>query len=83
MARTRYGQGVAALTAKLEGQLIALGHDGAAAIASSVVAELVGALSLARAVCEPEQSDHILQTSRRAVKQRLGLADIHPENLAP
>jgi TetR/AcrR family transcriptional repressor of nem operon len=81
-ARTRYGQGVANLTAKLEGQLIAIGHEGAVGVARSLVAELVGALSLARAVGDPTQSDQILETSRRALRQRLGLADIHPKDLA-
>jgi TetR/AcrR family transcriptional repressor of nem operon len=80
LTRARYGQGVAGLTAKLEGQLVALGREDAAAVAPSVVAELVGALSLARAVGDADQSDQILQTSRRAIKQRLGLADIHPKD---
>jgi TetR/AcrR family transcriptional repressor of nem operon len=80
LAQARYGQGVAGLTAKLEGQLVALGHEGAADIARSMVAELVGALSLARAVGDPAQSDQILQTSRRAVKQRLGLTGVHPKD---
>jgi TetR/AcrR family transcriptional repressor of nem operon len=80
LARERYGQGVVGLTAKLEGQLVSLGCKDAAATAASVVAELVGALSLARAVGDPDQSDTILQISRRSVKQRLGLSDIHPKD---
>lgn len=76
MARDRYGRGVAALTAKIEGQLACLGREDAAALAPSIVAELVGALSLARAVSDAEQSDRILQTSRRALRARLGLTDI-------
>ncbi len=82
LAQARYGQGVAALTAKLEGQLIAIGHNDAAGVARSLVAELVGALSLARAVGDLAQSDQILETSRRALKQRLGLAHIHPKDVA-
>jgi len=81
LARARYGQGVARLTAKVQGQLAALGHEDAAEIAPSLVSEIVGALSLARAVGEPDQSDHILQASRRALKQRLGLADIHAADI--
>jgi TetR/AcrR family transcriptional repressor of nem operon len=80
LTRARYGEGVAGLTAKLERQLTTLGHEDADAIAASVVAELVGALSLARAVGDPDQSDHILQTSRRSVRQRLGLDHIHPKD---
>jgi hypothetical protein len=34
---------------------------------------MVGALSLARAVADPEQSDLILDASRTALKRRLGL----------
>ena len=71
-ARERYSQGVAGLTDRLAGQLDLLGLD-AAALAHSVVAELVGALSLARATPDSEQSDRILAASRGALKQRLGL----------
>ena len=80
LARARYGQGVARLTDKVEGQLLALGRPDAAVVASSLVAELVGALSLARAVGDADQSDHILQTSRRAVKHRFGLSAIQPKD---
>jgi TetR/AcrR family transcriptional repressor of nem operon len=73
LARARYGQGVAGLTAKLQAHIAMLGRSDAAAVAASVVAELVGALSLARAVGDLNQSDDILETSRRSVKQRLGL----------
>ena len=83
LARARYGQGVAGLTAKLEGQLKALGHQDAAMKAPSLVAELVGALSLARAVGDPDQSEQILQASRRALKQHLGLADIQVADIQP
>ena len=72
-ARERYGQGVAGLTAKLAGQLVGLGRADAQNEAASVVAELVGALSLARAVSDPTQSDAILGASRAALRRRLGL----------
>ncbi len=75
-ARERYGQGVASLTAKLEGQLLALDHTDAVQIAPSLVAELVGALSMARAVSDPEQSENILRASRHSLKKRLGLSKI-------
>lgn len=78
-ARARYGQGVAGLTAKLVGQLRRLDHDDAEALGASVVAELVGALSLSRAVGDPDQSEHILKTSRTALKQRLGLDHVKLE----
>jgi TetR/AcrR family transcriptional repressor of nem operon len=72
-ARERYGQGVAGLTGKLAGRLTKFGHEDAQNEAASVVAELVGALSLARAVSDPVQSTAILAASRAALKRRLGL----------
>jgi TetR/AcrR family transcriptional repressor of nem operon len=72
-SRARYGQGVAALTALLADALGAMGRADAPALAASALSELVGALSLARAVADPHQSDLILDASRIAVKRRLGL----------
>ncbi len=72
-ARDQYGKGVARLTDRLVGQLTLLGRDDPAGLAHSVVAELVGALSLARATPDTDQSDRILAASRAALKQRLGL----------
>jgi TetR/AcrR family transcriptional repressor of nem operon len=80
LARARYGQGLAGLTAKLEGQLVKLDHPDAAAFAPSMVAELVGALSLARAVGDAEQSDLILQASRQSLKRRLGVDHLQPKD---
>jgi TetR/AcrR family transcriptional repressor of nem operon len=72
-SRERYGQGVAALTSLIADSLKMLGRPDAQALASSALAEMVGALSLARAVADPEQSDLILDGSRAALKRRLGL----------
>ena len=72
-ARARYSEGVARLTGLIEGLLQALGRPDAAALASSVLAEMIGALSLSRAVADPEQSDLILVRSRAAVLARLGV----------
>jgi TetR/AcrR family transcriptional repressor of nem operon len=72
-ARDQYGQGVAGLAGRLGGLLSEMGRQDAEALGRSMVAELVGALSLARAVADEAQSDLILETSRRALKQRLGL----------
>jgi TetR/AcrR family transcriptional repressor of nem operon len=38
-----------------------------------MLAELIGALSLSRAVPDPVQSDQILAASRETLKRRLGL----------
>jgi TetR/AcrR family transcriptional repressor of nem operon len=72
-ARERYGEGVAALTGRIAGHLALLAKDDPEALARSVLSELVGALSLSRAVADPQQSDLILKTSRDGLKRRLGL----------
>jgi TetR/AcrR family transcriptional repressor of nem operon len=72
-SRERYGEGVAALTQLLAEALAALDRPDAPALATSALAEMVGALSLARAVADPAQSDAILNASRTALKRRLGL----------
>ena len=73
LARERFGRGVAGLTGKVADKLQLTGHSDANALAASTVAELVGALSLSRAVADPVQSDAILDNSRAALKVRLGL----------
>jgi TetR/AcrR family transcriptional repressor of nem operon len=73
-ARERFGQGVAGLTSRIAGLLSLLGRSEPVDLARSVVAELVGALSLARATPDAEQSERILAASRAALKQRLGLS---------
>jgi TetR/AcrR family transcriptional repressor of nem operon len=72
-SRERYGQGVSALTALIADALGALGRAEPQVLAASALSEMVGALSLARAVADPEQSDLILDASRTALKRRLGL----------
>jgi TetR/AcrR family transcriptional repressor of nem operon len=72
-ARAGFAAGVARLTGRLAGLLAAVGHGDPEALASSVIAEMVGALSLARADPEPDRSDVILMRSRAALKTRLGL----------
>ena len=69
----RYGASVAGLTEVLATRLRALSHPDADAAAGSVVAELIGALTLARAVDDQAQSDLILARSRASVLARLGL----------
>src|SRR5262249_7239599 len=56
-ARERFASGVAQLTERLAALLAQLGHAHAAAEASSMFAELVGALSLARAEPDAARSD--------------------------
>ena len=74
-ARICYAEGVRRLTGLIQGRLEALGRADAAALASSALAEMIGALSLSRAVGDLEQSDLILARSRAAVLARLGVAE--------
>jgi hypothetical protein len=50
-----------------------LGRDEADAAASSALAEMIGALLLSRAVAETAQAEAILERSRAAVLERLGV----------
>lgn len=74
-ARTSFATGVAAMRARLAERLRALARPDPESEASSMLAELVGALSLARAEPDPATSDAILDRSRAALKRRLGLED--------
>lgn len=73
--RARFAEGVTRLTASLARLLGELGRSDPQALASSVLAELIGALSLARAVDDEAQSDALLSRSRAALYARLGLED--------
>jgi TetR/AcrR family transcriptional regulator, transcriptional repressor for nem operon len=72
-AREQFALGVSRLTASLAGLLAALGHGDPEGLASSALAEMVGALSLARGVADPAQSDAMLERSRGRLKARLGI----------
>ena len=72
-ARRRFQEGVARLTDRLRAQLDQVGRPDAENLAGSALSEMIGALSLSRAVSDPEASDAILLRSREAVLARLGL----------
>jgi TetR/AcrR family transcriptional regulator, transcriptional repressor for nem operon len=72
-SRAAFGAGTRALVGLLAGHLAALGHEDPEVLASSVLAELVGALSLARGEPDRERSDALLAASRRMVRERVGL----------
>src|SRR6202047_763565 len=61
VARQQFAAGVAGLTGGIAGLLSALGRSDAEMWASSALAEMVGALSLARGVDDPKQSDAVLK----------------------
>jgi len=72
-AQERFASGIRQLSEGLAGQLRLLGHADAEAEAASMLSELVGALSLARAEPDSSRSDAILERSRGSLKKRLGL----------
>ena len=72
-AHKRYGASVAGLTELLAARLRDLDHADAEGAAGSVVAELVGALALARAAADKAQATLILERSRKSILARLGL----------
>jgi TetR/AcrR family transcriptional repressor of nem operon len=68
-----YAEGSRRIISRMAAVLAALGRDEPEALAASVFAEMLGALSLARIETDARRSDAILVGSRRAVKRRLGL----------
>jgi TetR/AcrR family transcriptional repressor of nem operon len=82
-ARQQFATGVAGLTAAIGGLLSALGRSDAESLASSALAEMVGALSLARGVADPKQSNALLKASRDCLKLRLGLVESDWARQAP
>lgn len=72
-SRQRFALGVARLTAGIAGPLAQMGHANADEEAGSILAEMVGALALARAEPDPTISDAILQRSLSSVRRRAGL----------
>ena len=75
-AQARFAEGALGLMARLSELLAAAGQDEPDALASSMVAELVGALSLARTLPDPAQSGAVLARSREALLKRLGLETV-------
>ena len=71
--REKFAAGASRLTTTLSEKLAALGHVDVDVEARSMVAELIGALSLARIEPDSKRSDAILSASRHQLKQRLGL----------
>ena len=72
-AQAAFTLGAERLTAGLSRLTAGLEHRHAEELASSALAEMVGALSLARAMRNRRGSDAVLKHSRAALKRRLGL----------
>jgi TetR/AcrR family transcriptional repressor of nem operon len=72
-SRDRFATGVANLTKLLADQMTLLGRADPEMDASSMLSELMGALSLARADTDPNRSLAILDHSKAALRRRFGL----------
>ncbi|MGO8920671.1 MAG: TetR/AcrR family transcriptional regulator [Stellaceae bacterium] len=73
-ARERFALGLERLSGAIAGLISALGRDDAEDLAGSALAEMVGAISLARAIPDPRRSNAVLKRSRDLLKARLGIA---------
>jgi TetR/AcrR family transcriptional repressor of nem operon len=73
LVRAAYDRGAAGLLARLEGRLLEVEAQERPGLAASVFAEMVGALTLARAVDDRERADRMLADSRRRLRARVGL----------
>ena len=71
-ARKRFANGVESMTRGIARRLKDLNEPAPERLAASIVAEMVGAVALSRAVDDTAQSDRILKTSRDALKARIG-----------
>ncbi|WBV22112.1 TetR/AcrR family transcriptional regulator [Pantoea piersonii] len=72
-AKAIFTQGVASMLQRLSELLAELGQREVEALASSLLAEMVGALALARACPDKALSATMLARSRQALKRRTGL----------
>jgi TetR/AcrR family transcriptional repressor of nem operon len=73
-ARERFADGADQLRGSIAGLLKAMGRNDADILAASAIAEMVGAIALARATDDQARSDEILTATRSVLRGRLGLA---------
>ncbi len=72
-ARVRFDEGVQGLHHLIQARLQQCGHDDAEMLAMSALAEMIGAMALARACPDVTRAMQILTLSRQSLKQRLQL----------
>ena len=73
VATDALGRGVASLTGSLAGWLAAAGRRDADAIATAMLSEAVGAVTLARVLGPTQASDVLLAATRASLRQRAGI----------
>jgi TetR/AcrR family transcriptional repressor of nem operon len=74
-AGARFAEGIGAMAARLAGMLERMGFDDAGARSNALLAQLVGAITLARALGVGVASDALLQDTKREISGRYGLDD--------
>ena len=72
--RKRFDADIQCQTDLISGALKALKQPQPDSLASSILAEMVGAISIARAISDDEASDRIIDAARTNIKARIGLA---------
>ena len=72
-AQARFKAGILAFRDTLAGALLAIGAPAPETLAGSVLAELIGAMTVARALNDPVESSAFLSAAREQLKSRLGL----------
>ncbi|WP_304166607.1 TetR/AcrR family transcriptional regulator [Phenylobacterium aquaticum] len=83
-ARAAFDAGVKSLISSISGRLTVGAAGDRDALAGSLVAEMAGAVALARAVSDREFSDRLLSDARARVKARMGLTDVSsPSDIPP
>ncbi|WP_372784744.1 TetR/AcrR family transcriptional regulator [Phenylobacterium sp.] len=75
MVRTAFDAGVAGLIARLEAWLPEPDPASRRSLASSLMAEMAGAVALSRAVSDVAMAGELLDASRARIKGRMGLVD--------
>jgi TetR/AcrR family transcriptional regulator, transcriptional repressor for nem operon len=73
-ARKGFDAGVSRMVRGIAELIRALGQPDAETLATSAVAEMVGALAIARAVADPSLSKKTLEATKKSVKSRIGLS---------
>lgn len=79
-ARARFEEGVRSFRTAIAAAVAELGSEDPQAAASSAVAEMVGALAVARSISDEREANELLARSRDQLKRRLGLEHLSWEH---
>lgn len=80
--RDAFDIGVKAMVTRMKNRLASAGVDNADDLAPAILAAMVGAVSMSRAVSDKALSDELLVAARAGIKARLGLNDATLEQYA-